>query len=191
MAISGAAREIRARALGLPSVVALVVWAAGCGAIDDRFPLIIWLGGGVLGWVAVKMIFDDPMVAGWLARHLRVCSISSRRGCSARSRVALGWWFARNLARAKTWLMAWKFLRQPVRARSAARRLSRRTCVIWLQETGGRAVTLGELEQILKGRGFAMFLLLMSLPSPFRSPFPGCDSVWHRDHAAGLRITLA
>ena len=32
-----------------------------------------------------------------------------------------------------------------------------------LRETAGRAVTLGELEQILKGRGFALFLLLLSL----------------------------
>lgn len=42
-----------------------------------------------------------------------------------------------------------------------------------LRETAGRAVTLGELEQILKGRGFALFLLLLSLPFAFPIAIPG------------------
>jgi len=37
-----------------------------------------------------------------------------------------------------------------------------------LRETAGRAVTLGELEKRLQGRGFALFILIMSLP--FMSP---------------------
>lgn len=42
-----------------------------------------------------------------------------------------------------------------------------------LRETAGRSMTLGELEEILKGRGFGMFLLLMALPFTFPLPIPG------------------
>lgn len=42
-----------------------------------------------------------------------------------------------------------------------------------LSETAGRSMTIGELEEILKGRGFGMFLLLMALPFTFPIPVPG------------------
>lgn len=42
-----------------------------------------------------------------------------------------------------------------------------------LCETAGRSMTLGELEDILKGRGFMLFLLLMALPFVFPIPIPG------------------
>jgi hypothetical protein len=42
-----------------------------------------------------------------------------------------------------------------------------------LRETAGRSMTLGELEQILKGRGFGMFLLLLALPFTFPIAVPG------------------
>jgi len=42
-----------------------------------------------------------------------------------------------------------------------------------LQEARGRSLTIGELEQILQGRGFALFILLMSLPFCFPVALPG------------------
>jgi hypothetical protein len=42
-----------------------------------------------------------------------------------------------------------------------------------LSEARGRSMTLGELEGILKGRGFALFLLIMSLPFAFPVSIPG------------------
>ncbi|MEP6670513.1 MAG: exopolysaccharide biosynthesis protein [Chthoniobacter sp.] len=69
--------------------------------------------------------------------------------------------------------MAWKFLQAAlVETEAQPRRLSTDLREL-LHETGGRAVTLGELEEILKGRGFAMFLLLMSLPFAFPIAIPG------------------
>lgn len=42
-----------------------------------------------------------------------------------------------------------------------------------LRESAGRAVTLGELERRLQGRGFALFILIMSLPFCFPVSIPG------------------
>jgi hypothetical protein len=42
-----------------------------------------------------------------------------------------------------------------------------------LREANGRSMTIGELEQILQGRGFGLFLLLLSLPFAFPVAIPG------------------
>lgn len=42
-----------------------------------------------------------------------------------------------------------------------------------LEIAAGRALTLGELEQILQGRGFALFILLVSIPFLFPVSVPG------------------
>jgi hypothetical protein len=42
-----------------------------------------------------------------------------------------------------------------------------------LREADGRSMTLAELEEILKGRGFALFLLLLALPFSFPISVPG------------------
>ena len=42
-----------------------------------------------------------------------------------------------------------------------------------LREAAGRSMTLGQLEQILKGRGFGLFLLLLALPFTFPIAIPG------------------
>ena len=42
-----------------------------------------------------------------------------------------------------------------------------------LLQTGGRAITIGELERILQGRGFGLFLLLLALPFTFPLTIPG------------------
>jgi len=56
---------------GLLFSLPLVVWGSGVlSKMMNRFPIVIWVGGGVLGWVAMKMIADDPIVATWLGRWL-------------------------------------------------------------------------------------------------------------------------
>jgi hypothetical protein len=42
-----------------------------------------------------------------------------------------------------------------------------------LREADGRSLTLGELEEIMKGRGFALFILLLALPFIFPLPLLG------------------
>lgn len=71
--------------------------------------------------------------------------------------------------------MAFKFLQAALlEPEGPPRRLSTELNEL-LKETAGRTVTLGELEEILKGRGHAVFLLLMALPFaiPLPMPIPG------------------
>jgi YjbE family integral membrane protein len=72
IAIAAAARgDLILVAFGLLLSLPLVVWGSGVlSRMMNRFPLLIWVGGGVLGWVAVKMITDDPLVVKWLGRSL-------------------------------------------------------------------------------------------------------------------------
>ena len=85
-------------ALSLP----LVVWGSGILArLMNRFPWIIWIGGGILGYVAGEMILKDRLVHDWLgpradALHLPVAI------ALAAIITALGWWYAqRGRRRAK------------------------------------------------------------------------------------------
>jgi YjbE family integral membrane protein len=86
-------------ALSLP----LVVWGSGILArLMNRFPWIIWIGGGILGYVAGEMILKDRLVHEWLGGprvdvlHLPVAV------ALAAIITALGWWYAqRGRRRAK------------------------------------------------------------------------------------------
>jgi YjbE family integral membrane protein len=103
MAISGAARgDFVLVIFGLLLSLPLVVWGSGLLArLMDRFPLIIWLGGGVLGWVAVKMMFDDPLVVQWLGEALTHVLHQFAPWLLGVVIALVGWWFGRDLARTK------------------------------------------------------------------------------------------
>ena len=36
----------------------------------NRFPVIVTLGGGILGWVAGEMLVSDPAISGWIDGHM-------------------------------------------------------------------------------------------------------------------------
>lgn len=61
---------------------------------------------------------------------------------------------------------------EPVTDEAPVRRLSMDLQDL-LREAAGRALTLAELEEILQGRGFALFILLLSLPFLFPISIPG------------------
>lgn len=98
MAISAAARgDLVLVVFGLLLSLPLVVWGSGLLArLMNRFPLIIWLGGGVLGWVAVKMMLDDPMVIEWLGHALAHTLHHIAPFVLGAVIAGLGWWFARG-----------------------------------------------------------------------------------------------
>src|SRR5881409_1530146 len=83
-------------ALSLP----IVVWGSGIlAALMNRFVWIIWLGGGVLGYVAGEMILKDHSLARWIdqsAPGLELLPLAP-----AVIIVALGWWLNNQNGRKK------------------------------------------------------------------------------------------
>src|SRR5215831_1815265 len=54
-------------AFGIALSLPLVVWGSGLLArLMTRFPWIVWLGGGILGYVAGEMMVQDAVVGRWL-----------------------------------------------------------------------------------------------------------------------------
>lgn len=81
-------------ALSLP----IVVWGSGFLArLMTRQPWIIWIGGGILGYVAGEMITDDPVVRGWLGAHAGTVDDFVSLLLAA-GLALLGWWLARTAA---------------------------------------------------------------------------------------------
>ena len=83
---------------GIGISLPLVVWGSGLLArLMNHYPWIIWLGGGVLGFVAAEMIFKDPVVHNALgqtgAMLERPIALLLAAGI-----VAMAWWYARTHA---------------------------------------------------------------------------------------------
>jgi YjbE family integral membrane protein len=77
-------------ALSLP----IVIWGSGLLArLMMRYVWVIWLGGGILGYVAGEMITDDPIVRRWLGGAADTVD-DPFSIVLAVVMVALGWWFA-------------------------------------------------------------------------------------------------
>jgi len=73
LAIGGAAHgSMLLVVLGLLISIPIVVWGSTLILkLVDRFPVIIILGAGVLGWTAAKMISGEPLIRGWFEhQHL-------------------------------------------------------------------------------------------------------------------------
>src|SRR5204862_7691874 len=79
---------------GIGLSLPIVVWGAGLLArLMNRYGWIVWLGGGLLGYVAGEMILEDPVVERALGETLallrRPVPITIGVGVTA-----LGWWMA-------------------------------------------------------------------------------------------------
>jgi len=58
--------------LGLAiSIPLIVAGAALIMALLDRFPIFIWAGAGLLGWIAGEVIATDPVILGYLLANVR------------------------------------------------------------------------------------------------------------------------
>ena len=75
-------------ALSLP----LVVWGSGLLArLMTRFGWIVWIGGGILGYVAGEMILADPALKALLGEALEILGVLPT--VLGVTMASLGWWF--------------------------------------------------------------------------------------------------
>jgi YjbE family integral membrane protein len=97
LAIAAAARgDMLLVGLGVASSLPIVVGGSSVlVALMNRYGWIIWLGGGILGYVAGDMIFEDPVVASRLGALAHLLEYSAPLALGAIV-TALGWWFARR-----------------------------------------------------------------------------------------------
>jgi YjbE family integral membrane protein len=80
---------------GIGLSIPIIVWGAGFLArLMNRFPWIVWIGGGVLGWVAGEMFLDDNHIHEFLDPWLNVLRWTVP-AVLAGSLILLGWWLAR------------------------------------------------------------------------------------------------
>ena len=85
--------------LGLGLAVSIPVVIAGSAlflAIIERFPIVIWGGGALLGWIAGGLLPDDPVVASRLSAEMAdrlevMCGIAG-----AIIVVSVGWYLVRS-----------------------------------------------------------------------------------------------
>src|SRR5437016_11348998 len=97
LAIAAAARgDFTLVMFGIGLSLPIVVWGAGLLArLMNRYAWIVWLGGGLLGYVAGEMFMEDPIVRRGLGEvagplHYPVPLVV---GLVV---TACGWWFARG-----------------------------------------------------------------------------------------------
>ena len=71
LAVGGAAQgSLLLVIVGLTISIPIVVWGSTLVLKwVDRYPAIVWIGAGVLGWTAAKMIASEPLLAPWLDAH--------------------------------------------------------------------------------------------------------------------------
>ena len=99
IAISAAAQgDLVLVVFGLLLSIPLVVWGSGVLAkMMNRFPVIIWLGGGVLGFVAAELIHKDKWVEATFGPSL-AASHHIAPYVLGGVIAALGWWWGRPSA---------------------------------------------------------------------------------------------
>ncbi len=101
VAVAGAAKDSWALIVfGLLVSIPIIVY---CSTIIlklmDRFPWIIILGGGLLGWISGGMAIHDIVVKDWVGTNWPWAEYVIP-AASAAIVMAVGWWLARKAARA-------------------------------------------------------------------------------------------
>jgi predicted tellurium resistance membrane protein TerC len=81
---------------GIGLSLPIVVWGAGLLAhLMNRYTWIVWLGGGLLGYVAGEMIMEDPVIVSRLAGAAATLHRAVPIAIGAVV-TALGWWLGRG-----------------------------------------------------------------------------------------------
>jgi YjbE family integral membrane protein len=84
--------------LGLGISIPLIIYGSTLILkLMARFPMIITIGGGLLGWVAGEMAVTDPAVSAWVDAHAHALHTIAPAACAA-GVVIVGKWLARRAA---------------------------------------------------------------------------------------------
>lgn len=90
---------------GIGLSIPIVIWGSGLLArLMNRFGWIIWVGGGILGYVAMEMILHDKGLVPWVGSETPAWAKPASIAL-ALIITFLGWWFARSAAKAATRLV--------------------------------------------------------------------------------------
>ena len=97
LAIAAAARgDFLLVMFGIGLSLPLVIWGAGLLAqLMNRYAWIVWLGGGVLGYVAAEMGLSDSIVRKWLGASAGVVH-HPLPIATALVVIVVGWWSSRD-----------------------------------------------------------------------------------------------
>jgi YjbE family integral membrane protein len=97
LAVAGAAHgNLILVVFGIALSLPLVVWGSGILAqLMNRYPWIIWVGGGILGYVAGEMMLKDDWIKGRLGRVAEMLHYALPAALAV-ALMALGWWLARR-----------------------------------------------------------------------------------------------
>lgn len=100
LAIAAAAQgDLLLVAFGIGLSLPLVIWGSGVLAtLMSRFVWLVWLGGGILGYVAGEMVLRDPIVLERLGQGLADALHYPLPLSLGSGIMALGWWFGRSHA---------------------------------------------------------------------------------------------
>jgi YjbE family integral membrane protein len=101
LAVAAAAHgDLRLVVFGIALSLPIVVWGSGLLAtLMNRFVWIIWLGGGILGYVAGEMILKDHGLERFLDPSLP--GLGLLPAVPGVIIFALGWWFSAQVGRKK------------------------------------------------------------------------------------------
>jgi len=81
---------------GIGLSLPIVVWGAGLLALlMNRYTWIVWLGGGLLGYVAGEMLIEDPVIQPWFGEAASILHYAVPIGIGVLV-TALGWWLGRG-----------------------------------------------------------------------------------------------
>ena len=97
LAIAATARgDLMLVMFGIGLSLPIVVWGAGLLAtLMNRYAWIVWLGGGLLGYVAGEMLIEDPGLQPWLGESATVLHYAVPIGVGGLV-TAFGWWLGRR-----------------------------------------------------------------------------------------------
>ncbi|HUG35722.1 MAG TPA: TerC family protein [Candidatus Limnocylindrales bacterium] len=83
--------------IGIAISIPIVVWGSGFLArLMARYVWVIWVGGGVLGYVAGEMALSDEAATRWMSEAVAAAAHRVVPSAMAFLIFGLGWWLSRS-----------------------------------------------------------------------------------------------